>query len=67
MEPLYRVGQQVLVNIGGCLENRTPGVVTSVKTRPELVTYEVRFSEFAGDHRIASFYMAEDLTPLDAR
>jgi hypothetical protein len=64
MEPVYQVGQKVAVNIGGCVGNRTEGVIASIKRRPELITYEVHFPEFGHDSGIEQFYMAELLTPL---
>lgn len=64
MQPVYRVGQRVALNIGGCRENRTEGVITSIKSRPELITYEVALATLASDGRIEAFYMAQDLTPL---
>lgn len=66
MERRYAVGQKVAVNLGGCVENRTEGVIASIKERPELVTYEVRFPEHGRDGvGIERFYMWEQLTPLD--
>lgn len=64
MEPLYRVGQKVAVNVGGCVENRSEGVIASVKQLPALTTYEVRFPEYGDGTGIERFYMAEYLTPL---
>jgi hypothetical protein len=64
MEPLYQVGQKVAVNVGGCVENRSEGVIASVKRRPELITYEVRFPAYGDGTGIEQFYMAEHLTPL---
>ena len=65
MQPVYRVGLHVAVNIGGCVANRTEGVIASVKERPELITYEVDFPEFSADTRIERFYMAGDLVPVE--
>ena len=65
MERAYRVGQKVAVNIGGCPENRTEGTIASINRRPELTTYEVDFPEYWKDGRIATFYMVQDLIPLD--
>jgi hypothetical protein len=64
MEALYSVGQRVLVNIGGCLENRSEGVITSIRFRPELTVYEVAFIPYLTDGRIPVAYMAQDLTPV---
>jgi hypothetical protein len=65
MQAVYHVGQHVVVNIGGCVENRTEGVITSIKNRPELVTYEVDFPAYGStDTRIERFYMAQDLIPV---
>jgi hypothetical protein len=65
MEAIYRVGQKVSVDIGGCPENRTRGVVTSVRRMPALITYEVDFPEFPHDPQIEKFYMAEYLHPIE--
>jgi len=64
METVFSVGQQVAVNIGGCVENRTVGVIRSIRQLPELTTYEVDFAEYPKDSWIASFYMAEALTAV---
>jgi hypothetical protein len=65
MEPTLKVGQHVAVNIGGCRENRTEGVILSIHRRPELITYEVDFPGYRKDTRIHTFYMAQDLMLLD--
>ena len=65
MGTVFQVGQKVAVNIGGCRDDRTEGVITSIKTRPELTTYEVRFPEYGDGVGIPRFYMAEYLTLLD--
>ena len=65
MESVIRVGQKVAVDIGGCRENRTEGVVRSVRERPELTTYEVLFPQYGETTGIDKFYMAEALTVLD--
>ncbi len=64
MEPQFKVGQRVAVNIGGCPGNRAEGVVASIRQLPELITYEINFPEHQHDSRIDTFYMAEYLTPL---
>ena len=64
MDPTYRVGQKVNVDIGGCPENRTEGVIVAVKLAPALTTYEVTFPSVATDGRVATFYMAHDLIPV---
>ena len=64
MEPVFQVGQKVAVNIGGSPGNRTEGKIVSIKRRPELITYEVRFPEYGDGTGIETFYMAEYLTPL---
>ena len=64
MEHVFQVGEKVAVNIGGCVENRTVGVVRSVRRMPELTTYEVDFPEYRMDTRIEAFYVAELLTPV---
>jgi hypothetical protein len=65
MEQVYRVGQRVAVNIGGCRENRTQGVIRSIRERPHLTTYQVDFPQYRRDSRIEAFYMADDLLPAD--
>jgi hypothetical protein len=65
MESHYAVGQKVAVNIGGCAENRTEGVIIAIRSRPALDTYEVHFPGYRKDPRIDTFYMAADLIPLD--
>jgi len=64
MDAVFSIGQRVAVNIGGCRENRTEGVITQIKYRPELTTYEVAFPGLASDGRIETHYMAENLTPV---
>lgn len=64
MDPVFAVGQPVTVDIGGCIGNRTRGVIRSIKQRPELTTYEVAFPEYWDDARIETFYTAEALTPV---
>ena len=44
MEPVFRVGQKVVVNIGGCRGNRTEGVVTAIKQRPLKVPLVIRLT-----------------------
>lgn len=63
MQPVFVVGQQVLVNIGGCVENRTMGVIRSIRQLPTLTTYEVDFADHQRGNRVESFYMADALTP----
>lgn len=62
MPPVFKVGQQVAVNIGGCAENRTVGVVRSIREAPALTTYEVGFADHPRKCGIETFYMAEALT-----
>jgi hypothetical protein len=64
MKPQFRVGQKVLVRYGGSTEHRKPGTVVSIKTRPELITYEVRFPEFTTQVGMECFYMAEYLVAV---
>lgn len=64
MDPVFHIGQKVAVEIGGCAENRTEGVVRSVQQLPQLTTYEVHFPEFRTQDGVPSYYMAEALTPL---
>lgn len=61
----FRVGQRVAVNIGGCTENRTEGVITAIHTMPTLTTYEVRFDGYDSHAGVDTVYMAEGLAPLD--
>jgi len=65
MGTILRVGQQIAVNVGGCEENRTEGVIRAIRQLPDLTTYEVDFPGYRKDTRIDTFYMAEALTPLD--
>ena len=65
MEPVFRVGQKVAVNIGANPANRTEGVITAIHPRPELITYRVRFPSYPREAGIDTVYMAEYLTPLD--
>ena len=62
---LFRVGQRVALNLGGCTENRTEGVIHSIKRLPMLTTYEIQFDEYGAGVGLDTFYMAEALTPLD--
>lgn len=62
---LFHVGQRVAVNIGGCPENRTEGVIVSIRELPMLTTYEVQFDGYRSTEGIDTFYMAEALIPLD--
>jgi hypothetical protein len=64
MEPEYRVGEKVTVDVGGCVANRTEGVVVSVLQRPELTTYEVDFPGYRAGPGLDRFYMADRLTRL---
>jgi hypothetical protein len=64
MEPVFRVGQKVTVNIGGCAGNRTDGVIAAIRTHPELVTYEIQFPTALRDSGLETVYMAEYLTAL---
>jgi hypothetical protein len=64
VEPVFQVGEKVAVNIGGCIENRSVGVVRSIRRMPELTTYEVDFADYRADARIEAFYVAELLTPV---
>ena len=52
------------MNIGGCLENRTVGVIRSIRQLPSLTNYEIRFPEYDSDGRIPAFYLAEALTAV---
>jgi hypothetical protein len=61
----FRIGQRVAVNVGGCIENRTFGVIRSIRERPALTTYEVALAEHRGDVRVATFYTAESLEACD--
>jgi hypothetical protein len=62
---LFRVGQRVSAEIGGCRENRTEGVITAIHSLPTLTTYEVRFDGYRSHEGIETTYMAAGLTPLD--
>jgi hypothetical protein len=53
------------VRFGGSTEYHKPGTVVSVKTRPELITYEVRFPEFTTQVGMESVYMAEYLVAVE--
>ncbi len=61
---LFRVGQRVAVNMGGNAENRTEGVIRSIRELPTLTTYEVQFDGYRTNAGIDTFYMAEALSPL---
>ena len=65
LQPRWRVGQRVAVNMGGCPENRTEGVIRSIRERPELTTYEVDFAGYRNHTGVETFYMAPALIPLD--
>jgi hypothetical protein len=65
MARTYRVGDRVTVNVGGCVENRTEGVIRSVRNGPFLTTYEVGLPEFGDDGRVEALYMAHDLAAID--
>lgn len=62
---LFRVGQRVAANLGGCPENRTEGVIRAIRELPTLTTYEVEFDGYGSGVGIDTVYMAEALTPLD--
>ena len=62
---LFRQGQRIAVNIGGCPENRTEGVISAVHALPTLTTYEVRFDGYESHDGVDTIYMAEALTRLD--
>jgi hypothetical protein len=62
---LFRVGQRVAVNLGGCVENRTEGVIHAVRQLPTLTTYELRLDGYDSYAGVDTVYMAEALTPLD--
>lgn len=61
----FRVGRRVAVNVGGSEENRTEGVIASVRELPSLTTYEVRFDGYRSHEGVDTFYMADALTLLD--
>jgi hypothetical protein len=62
---LFRVGQRVAVNLGGCPENRTEGVITAINELPTLTTYQLRFDGYGSHAGVDTGYMAEALTALD--
>jgi hypothetical protein len=64
MQPVFKVGQKVAVNLGGCAENRTVGVVRSIRELPSLTTYELELPGYGRTSGIEVFYMAEALTPV---
>jgi hypothetical protein len=64
MKPLFKVGDQVSVLVGGCRENRFEAVVTSVHALPELVTYEVRFTDLRPGAGFETRYLPEHLTRI---
>jgi hypothetical protein len=61
----FRKGQRIAVNIGGCPENRTEGVITAIHTLPTLTTYEVKLDGYGSHAGVDTIYMADVLTPLD--
>jgi hypothetical protein len=64
MEPVFRIGQRVAVNVGGCAQNRTEGVVRSIKELPQLTTYQVFFPEL-GSVGVEPYYVADLITAVD--
>ena len=65
MHAHYAVGQKVAVNIGGCVENRTEGVIAAIRHGTDLEMYEIDFPSYRRDRRIEKLYVPEELIPLD--